>query len=160
MRMMMTIVLLLAAVAAQAQPEPHPGQPPDARFERLEQLRKVRMIDELGLKEEQSVRFFARLSEFDKKRRDLMHERHGMLDKLEQMLRENADDKELEKLFPALVSIDQRMGEEKAKFFASLSDVLSVQQRAKLLTFERAFEKELREAVRDTQRRRMRTDGE
>ena len=160
MRMVMMIALMLVAVAAQAQPEPRPGQPPDSRFERLEQLRKVRMIDELGLKEEQSVRFFARLSEFDKRRRDLMHDRHEMLDKLEQMIKDNADDKELEKMFPALVNNDQRMGEEKMKFFGSLSDVLSVQQRAKLLIFERAFEKELREAVRDTQRRRMRTEEE
>lgn len=152
--MMIALVLGLLAVQAQAQP----GRPGDPRFERVEQLRKVRMIDELGLKEEQSVRFFARLSEFDKRRRDLMHERHEMLDKLEQMIKDNADDKELEKMFPVMAGIEQRMGEEKAKFFASLSDVLSVQQRAKLLTFERTFEKELREAVRDTQRRRMRTE--
>ena len=152
--MMIALVLGLLAVQAQAQP----GRPGDPRFERVEQLRKVRMIDELGLKEEQSVRFFARLSEFDKRRRDLMHERHEMLDKLEQMIKDNADDKELEKMFPVMAGIEQRMGEERAKFFASLSDVLSVQQRAKLLTFERTFEKELREAVRDTQRRRMRTE--
>ena len=152
--MMIALVLGLLSVQAQAQP----GRPGDPRFERVEQLRKVRMIDELGLKEEQSVRFFARLSEFDKRRRELMHERHEMLDRLEQMIKDNADEKELEKMFPALVGIEQRMGEEKAKFFASLSDVLSVQQRAKLLTFERTFEKELREAVRDTQRRRMRTE--
>jgi Spy/CpxP family protein refolding chaperone len=156
MRTVMMIALLLGVVAVQALAQP--GQPGDPRFERVEQLRKVRMIDELGLKEEQSVRFFARLSELDKHRRDLMHERHEMLNKLEQMLKDNADEKELEKMFPALVVIEQRMAEEKAKFFGSLSDVLTVQQRAKLLTFERAFEKELREAVRDTQRRRMRTE--
>lgn len=156
MRTMMMIALLLGIVAVQAFAQP--GRPGDPRFERVEQLRKVRMIDELGLKEEQSVRFFARLSEFDKRRRDLMHERHEMLNKLEQMIKENADEKELEKMFPGLVGIDQRMGEEKAKFFTSLSDVLTIHQRAKLLAFERAFEKELREAVRDTQRRRMRTE--
>ncbi len=152
--MMIALVLGLLAVQAQAQP----GRPGDPRFERVEQLRKVRMIDELGLKEEQSVRFFARLSEFDKRRRDLMHERHEMLNKLEQMIKDNADEKELEKMFPVMAGLEQRMAEEKARFFASLSDVLSVQQRAKLLTFERTFEKELREAVRDTQRRRMRTE--
>jgi Spy/CpxP family protein refolding chaperone len=156
MRTVILIALVLAMVAVEAHAQP--GRPGDPRFERVEQLRKVRMIDELGLKEEQSVRFFARLSEFDKRRRDLMHERHEMLDKLEQMIKDNADEKELEKMFPALVGIDQRMGEEKAKFFTSLSDVLTTQQRAKLLAFERTFEKELREAVRDTQRRRMRTE--
>jgi Spy/CpxP family protein refolding chaperone len=152
---MMTALLLgLMALQAQAQPD----RPFDMRFERVDQLRKVRMIDELDLKEEQSVRFFARLSEFDKRRKELMKERHELLDKLEQMIKDNADEKELEKMFPALVGMEQRMAEEKAKFFGGLSDVLSTQQRAKLLVFERAFEKELREAVRDTQRRRMRTE--
>ncbi|MBK7257157.1 MAG: hypothetical protein IPI01_05010 [Ignavibacteriae bacterium] len=156
MRTVMMIALALVLMSMQAQAQP--GRPGDPRFERVEQLRKVRMIDELELKEEQSVRFFARLSEFDKRRRELMHERHEMLNKLEQMIKDNADEKELEKMFPALVGIDQRMGEEKAKFFTSLSDVLTIPQRAKLLAFERTFEKELREAVRDTQRRRMRTE--
>ncbi len=99
------------------------------RFERVDQLRKVRMIDELDLKEEQSVRFFARLNEFDKRRKELMRERHGLLDKLEQSIKDNADEKELEKMFPALAGMDQRMAEEKAKFFGGLSDVLSTQQR-------------------------------
>lgn len=156
MRTVMMIALVLGLMAVQAQAQP--GRPGDPRFERVEQLRKVRMIDELGLKEEQSVRFFARLSEFDKRRRELMHERHEVLNKLEQMIKDNADEKELEKMFPVLAGIEQRMGEEKARFFASLGDVLTVQQRAKLLTFERAFEKELREAVRETQRRRMRSE--
>jgi Spy/CpxP family protein refolding chaperone len=156
MRTVTMIALLLGVGAVQAQAQP--GHPGDPRFERVEQLRKVRMIDELELKEEQSVRFFARLSEFDKRRRDLMHERHEMLNKLDQLIKDNAEEKELEKMFPVLAGIEQRMGEEKAKFFASLADVLTIQQRAKLLTFERAFEKELREAVRDTQRRRMRTE--
>jgi Spy/CpxP family protein refolding chaperone len=156
MRTGMMTALLLGLMALQAQAQP--GRPFDMRFERVDQLRKVRMIDELGLKEEQSVRFFARLSEFDKRRKELMGERHEMLDKLEQLIKDNADEKELEKMFPALVGMEQRMAEEKVKFFTGLSDVLSVQQRAKLLIFERAFEKELREAVRDTQRRRMRTE--
>ena len=94
MRTVMMIALALVLMSMQAQAQP--GRPGDPRFERVEQLRKVRMIDELGLKEEQSVRFFARLSEFDKRRRELMHERHEMLNTLEQMIKDNADEKELD----------------------------------------------------------------
>jgi hypothetical protein len=47
------------------------------------------------------------------------------------------------------------MMEERTKFFNGLSDILTITQRAKLLLFERKFERELRDAVRETQHRRM-----
>ncbi len=152
---MMAVLLGIAASLASAQP----GRPFDMRpFEKVDQLRKVRMIDELDLKEEQSVRFFARLNEFDKKRKELMKAKHEALDNLERLVKEKADEKELEKSFPAIVAFDQQLAAEKARFFSGLSDILTAPQRAKLLTFERKFEKELREAVRESQKRRMRTD--
>ena len=151
------IAVLLGIAAAQLFAQP--GRPFDMRpTEKVDQLRKVRMIDELDLKEEQSVRFFARLNEFDKKRKELMKAKHEALDNLERLVKENADEKELEKSFPAIVAFDQQMAVEKSRFCSGLSDILSVSQRAKLLTFERNFERELREAVRETQKRRMRAD--
>jgi len=50
------------------------------------------------------------------------------------------------------------MALEKSKFFASLTDILTVTQRAKFLTFERTFDKELRDALRETRKKRMRMD--
>jgi hypothetical protein len=68
MRPGMYAVLLLGVFATQAVAQP--GRPFDMRpFEKVDQLRKVRMIEVLGLKEEQSVRFFARLNEFEKHRK-------------------------------------------------------------------------------------------
>ncbi|MEK9138138.1 MAG: hypothetical protein AAB393_13515, partial [Bacteroidota bacterium] len=44
-----------------------PPFPPDERrpFERIEHFKKVRLIELLDMKEEQSVRFFARLNEHE-----------------------------------------------------------------------------------------------
>lgn len=156
MRRVIWMVALLGIASVQAQAQM--GRPFDMRFERVEQLRKVRMIDELDLKEEQSVRFFARLKEFDTRRHELMREKHELLNQIEQMLKDKAEPGELEKVFPSVVAIDQRMAAEREKFFAGLTDILTVEQRARLLTFERRFEKDLRDAVRDTQRRRMKSD--
>jgi len=150
---MMCVLLGIAVAQACAQP----GRPPEGQpFEKVDQLRKVRMIDELDLKEEQSVRFFARLNDFDKKRRELMKAKHEALNTLERLMKENADEKELEKSFPTIIAFDQQLASERAKFFAGLSDILSVTQRARLLVFERSFERELRDAVRETRNRRMR----
>jgi hypothetical protein len=87
-----------------------------------------------------------------------MQSKHEGLDRLEQLVNDNGDEREIEKAFPSLLNIEAQVASERAKFFNSLSDILTAGQRAKLLTFERSFERELREAVRETQKRRMRSD--
>ena len=144
-------LLLFSPVHAQ------PFQPDDRRpFERIEHFKKVRLIEMLDMKEEQSVRFFARLNEHDNAKRDLMKEKMDVLDKIERLVRNHADEKEFEKLFPDVTAMNEKIVEEDQRFFSSLPDVLSAEQRGKYLLFERQFERELREAMRDIQGRRMR----
>ena len=132
-----------------------PGRPDDQRgWERIEQLRKVRLIEVLDMKEDQSIRFFARLKEHDAVRHDLMKEKDATLDKVEQLLRDHASPDAFTTVFEEAASIDTRIQDERKKFFDSLSDILSVEQRAKFLIFERRFERELRDAFREAQRRR------
>ncbi len=127
-------------------------------FERVERLRKVRLVEALDLKEDQAVRFLARMNEFEKKRHETMMARQDALDRLEKLIQDGASDKELEKAFVPLSGLEEQMVSERRQFFAGLSDILSTQQRARFLTFERRFDRELREAVRDAQRKRMRGD--
>lgn len=151
-------ILILFGVDAVAQP---PGPPGGRRgMERIEQLRKVRLVEILDLKEEQSVRFFARMNEHENTRRALQAEKTEVLDRIERLVRNDADRKEFEKLFPEAEAIDARLAELQRTFFAGLSDLLTPQQRGKLLLFERQFERELREAMKDVQRRRPRSDSE
>jgi len=134
-------------------------QPDDQRpFERIQHFKKVRLIEILDMKEEQSVRFFARLNEHDNVKRELMKEKMDILDKVERLVRNHAEDKEFEKLFPEVATANQEIIREDEKFFNSLSEILSAEQRGKYLLFERHFERELREAMKDVQRRRMRMD--
>jgi superfamily II RNA helicase len=149
--MLMVVVMILGISPALSQPgRRHEGRP----MERVERLRKVRLIEFLGLQEEQSARFIARLNEHEKARRDLFNERSDVLDKLDTLLENKAEAPEIEKRIAEVESINARIAEENQKFYAGLSDILSVEQRAKVLLFERRFERELREAIRDVQRRR------
>lgn len=134
------------------------GQPPRPEgrgHERVERLKKVRMIEVLGLSEDQSVRFFARLSEHEKSVRESMKLRSDLLDRIERTVRGGGSEKDLEKLFDEVRDTDSRIHDEKQRFFSGLSDLLSVEQRGKLLLFERQFERELREAMRELRQRRM-----
>ena len=131
---------------------------PDDRkpFERIEHFKKVRLIEMLDMKEEQSVRFFARLNEHENQKRDLMEDKREILDKIERLVRNNGDDKAFESLFSEVAEVNTKLADEDRKFFDGLSDILTAEQRGKYLLFERHFERELREAVRDImQRRRM-----
>jgi dGTP triphosphohydrolase len=130
-----------------------PGGP--QHFERLEQLRKVRLIEFLDLKEDQSVRFFARLNEHDQEKKALMDEKNETLDRIERLIRNRGKEEEFRKLFSDVGSVDQRISEMQRSFFDGLSDILTVEQQAKLLLFERHFTKELREAMMEIQRRRV-----
>ena len=131
--------------------------PPDQRpLERIERLRKVRLIEMLDLKEDQSVRFFARMNDHDKARRDLKRQKGEVLDRIERLVRNHADDQEFEKEYPEVRAIDARIAEENWNFFDSLKDILTPEQRGKFLLFERHFEVELREAMREAVRMRHR----
>jgi hypothetical protein len=152
LRMAFCAALLAIPGALLAQPPGHPG---DQRpFERIEQLRKVRLIEMLEMNEDQSIRFFARMNEHELARRDLVKEKGDALDRLERLVRNKAEDKEFDQAFADVLSIDDRLIAEQRKFFAGLTDILTAQQRGKYLLFERRFEKELREAMREAQRRR------
>jgi hypothetical protein len=141
-----------------AQPGPPPG---DQRpFQRIEQWKKVRLIETLGLNEEQSARFIARLNEHDAARRSLFKERMDALDRLERLVQNHASEKELVEVFPEVTAVDDKIIQEDRKFFNGLSEILSPEQRAKYLLFERHFERELREAMREVQQRRHREESQ
>ena len=146
-----SVVLLSSVLRAQ------PMRMGDERpLERIEQWKKVRLIEVLNLNEEQSVRFFARFNDHESMKRELAKQKEELLDKLERLVRNHADDKEIEKMFPDVVAVNQKLADVHLRFFNSTGDILSAEQRAKLLLFERHFERELREAMKDAQQRRHR----
>ena len=147
--------LMLSTALVQAQPWRMGDQRPG---ERIEELKKVRLIEMLDLKEDQSSRFFARLNEHENAKRDLMKQRSDALDKVERLVRNHADGKEFEQVFPEVEAIDTKVVEERHRFFDGLGDILSPEQRGKYILFDRYFEKELREAMREVQRRRRGMD--
>jgi len=159
-----TLILASLVVSAFALSQPGQTEQPAAPgqsergWERVEQLRKVRLIEMLDLKEEQSVRFFARHKEHDAARRELMKKKEEALDKIERLLRNRADASELTAVFADVEALEGQLLAERRKFLESLQDILSVEQRARFILFERRFERELRDAFRESQRRRHRAE--
>lgn len=159
MRTLMVVpMLVLGVFTAQAQPF---GPPPGRRnMERIEQLKKVRLVEMLDLKEDQSIRFFARLNDHENAVRALGQEKMEILDRIERLVRNEAEAKEYEGMFPQIAAVEDRMVAERKKFFDGLADLLSSEQRGKYLLFERQFERELREAMKEVRQRRRGGEGE
>ncbi len=147
------LLLVVVTFAVNAQP---PGPPGERSLERIEHLKKLRLVELLDMKEEQAVRFFARLKDHDAAMKSLMQGKMEALDRIERLVRNEADQKDLEKAFPDALAFDEKIIQEKQKFFDSLADILTVQQRAQYLLFERQVERELREALREVRQRRFR----
>ena len=144
-------VLVIAFAGAWAQPL---GGPPGRGMERIEQWKKIRLIEMLDLKEDVSVRFFARMNDHEKQKRELTKERGEILDRLERLIRVGARAADFEKAFADMADVDGRIAAVDREFLNSLSDILTIEQRAELVLFERRFEGELREAMREQFRRR------
>lgn len=145
------VALLLGLAAAAAQPL---GGPPGRASERIEQWRKIRLVEMLDMKEEVSVRFFARRNDHEKAKRELFKERDAALDRLERLIRVGAPAAEFEKAFAELADVDARVAVGEKEFLNGLSDILTIDQRAKMVLFDRRFEGELREAMKEQFRRR------
>jgi len=152
-------LLLPPMLIAQSGHQPE-SQSTDRPYDRIENLRKVRLVEVLELKEDQSVRFLARMNEHDNARRNLMKERGDALDRLERLVRNKSEDSEYMKGFAEIAAIDDTLAMERKSFFSGLSDILTPTQQAKMLIFERRFAKELREAMREAQRRRKEQENQ
>ena len=144
--------LLIGAATLCAQPRHGDrSQWPD----RIESYKKVRMLEALKLGEDESVKFVSRYD----KHLELMHgfdkERYDLIDNLDTLSRSNASDGEFDEIYGTLLEIDKKIAGERQKFLSELKEILSNKQIAVYIVFERNFVKELRQAVRDVQRERM-----
>ena len=157
MKSVVTIVLgfmFSVTSALLAQPE-HSDRSQRPAYDRIESWKKVRMLESLKLDEDQSTKFITRYN----KHADAMHEfekeRNDLVDKLDLQSKSDAADADYEQTFNVLLDIDKKISEERLHFLTELKGVLSNKQIAEYIVFERNFAQELRQAVRDVQRERM-----
>ena len=116
--------------------------------ERIMQLEKIKLIETLEMDEETTLKFFARKSEFDREVEEIQKAIDEKLDRMEQLVNsDNLQDEEFKTALDELNLMHTKLVENKTNFIKSLNDILSYQQIAKLVLFERKFREELRRAI-------------
>jgi Spy/CpxP family protein refolding chaperone len=156
-------LFLLFVGAASAQPREGPRRvppwAPEDRMRRVEQFKKVRLMEELKLKDEESIRFFSRYDKFEDELRGLERERNGVIDDLDSLLKQDKKGQVYQKDFDELVAIGQKVADARMRFYNEIRGILTPEQVAKVIVFERDFGKELRDIIQDVRRERRRGSG-
>lgn len=121
----------------------------DEMREKFEQLEKIKLIETLGMNEETTLRFFARKSEHQKQQDEIQDKLREKIDNLEVIFKSGrvTTVDELKKNINEINALHSELEKNRADFINSLSDVLSYEQIAKLLIFERSFRDEIRRLI-------------
>jgi len=116
--------------------------------DKIAQLEKIKLIETLEMDEETTLRFFSRRSEIEREMEEIHKAINEKLDKMEQMV--NSDNVQYEELKAAIEELNlmhQKLDKNKTDFINSLNEILSYEQIAKMILFERKFREELRRAI-------------
>jgi len=122
----------------------------------VEQLKKLRLQEALKLDEETSVRFFARYNEHQEGLRSIGKRRSEAIDGLQKLVRKNAPDAEIDAQLKTVVASETDVTSIRSKFLEKLRDILTPAQIALYVVFERNFNQDLREIMRENAQERWR----
>jgi hypothetical protein len=153
-RMWFVVVIALAFGAPEGAAQDIPAMNGRAG-ERLETWRKVRIQEALKLDEEHSVRFFARYNKHIQTMREINQQRNALIDELAAMDRSGATDADREKVIDRLSHFEEEITHAKVGFLTEARGVLSPRQLALYIVFERDFNKNMREIIRQNAQERL-----
>ena len=131
--------------------ETEPMRGPAAK---IEQLKKVKMLEALHLNEDVSARFITRYSKHLDDIKEVNQKRIDYIDHLQDLLKNNGAEKEINSTIGNITDCENKIAEIRVKFVEGLKDVLTTNQIAEYIIFERNFNRNLREMIRDITRER------
>ena len=117
--------------------------------EKFEELEKIKLIETLQMDEETTLRFFARQSEHKLQQKEILDNIKSNTENLEVMLKSGrvVTTDELKSKINEINNLQLQFEKNKVDFINSLPDILSYEQIAQLLIFERKFRNEVRKMI-------------
>ncbi len=117
-----------------------------AKFEELE---KIKLIEVLQMDEETTLRFFARQSEHKKQQDEIQDKIRANIDNMESLLKseKNVGNEEIKSKIDEINKLQLQFEKNRVDFINSLPDILSYEQIAQLIIFEKRFRSEVRKMI-------------
>jgi len=152
-------VLFIAAMPLTllGQPRTGHGERRDAEVMRkIEELRKVRILEGLKMNDSTAVKFLNRWNDFHAQMRALQEKRIALTNKLDGLLKDNAPNADIDQTLAQLNDLAKEQALDRISFLDGLRAILTPRQIATMLVIERDFEKEVRKVITNIQRQKMR----
>jgi ribosomal protein S15P/S13E len=148
MKFLFFTVSLMMVFSIQSLSQMH-DRPPQHMRDKVNQLEKIKLIEVLEMDEETTLRFFSRRSVHQTKVEELIEQTDGIITQMEDIFKEGKvyTEVELKSLIEEANSIHNQIVQSKSDFINSLDDILTTEQIAKLIIFERRFKNELKRAM-------------
>jgi Spy/CpxP family protein refolding chaperone len=121
----------------------------DEAREKFEQLEKIKLIETLELDEETTLRFFARRTEHRKQQEEVQTKIQQKIDNLDAISKSGraVTVEEIKSNIDEINTLQLQFEKNRVDFINSLSDVLTYEQIAKLIVFEKQFRNEVRKLI-------------
>jgi hypothetical protein len=143
----MFIVFLFILFQLSANAQMGHGRFKQAR-DKLDQLEKVKLIEVLNMNEETTLKFFARRNAFRNQADSLMQLSDDIIDYLDTSIKSgNGTEDSYKNKIAEYLTIQNQIVNTRNKFINSLSDILSEEQIAKLIVFEKKFREDIRKLI-------------
>jgi len=148
MKVLFFTLILMIVVSLQSLSQIH-DRPPQHMRDKLNQLEKIKLIEALEMNEETTLRFFSRRSEHQTKMEKLNERADEIITQMEVIFKAEKvyNEAELKSMIEEANTIHTVIMQEKSDFINSLDDILTTEQIAKLIIFERRFKDELKRAM-------------
>lgn len=122
--------------------------------DKINQLKKIKLIDILRLDENNVDKFFARYGEQERKVEEQRLQLKNSLNQLEQAIHNNAAEKEIQQLIQNIHHKDIALVNATIEKQKALKSLLDDQQYAKLIVFEHQFMTKLQKALIDKKKKK------
>jgi hypothetical protein len=154
------IVLLTGVTAGASKEAAEKRRPAQSRIpgrerskEMLETIRTVRTIETLKLTEQQIAQFLPKQRQMKEMRENYFKVRKAKVEKLAKLLESKASPRVLEKALAEMKADEEIFQAENKALRAEIDSILSPEQRARLIIFERDFRKEMRKMLKRSSKR-------
>lgn len=123
------------------------AQPARKAGHRMQTIKKIQLLDVLDLNQNESDKLISLINSLDDNIRNKAREYNMATQKLEEIINDNASEKDLKKQIDEVQKAHQEMHKAVQYKFSEIQKVLSTENYAKFLVFENRFNFKLRESM-------------
>jgi hypothetical protein len=124
----------------------------ERRWDRIEEFKKLKMIEELNLSEDESVKFYTKYNTMTNQFKEIEKEKRKAIAELDKILNDPGKTAELEKKVDYIVGLEQKALGNRINFMSEVKKILSLEKVARYIIFERNFQRELENIVKDVRK--------